>query len=221
LIKGQKSLRDPEGSKQRLLEAGLKVFSERGYDGGSVSMIVKAAGLNRRMLYHYFGSKEGLYRTCIRQVYSQLQSIEVKLADIALPADELIEHLIRAYYQFLKTHPTYVRIMTWENLRGGKSAEQAEISNVKAPIIEALHIALEKGRRQGQFRTDIDEKQILLSCMAHSYFYFANQYTVRLATGYDLSDDKVLEDHLKYVVSLLVDGIRIRSKDNTSEESNQ
>ena len=69
-----KRARDAEASRRRLLEAGVKVFSERGPDGGSVSMIARHARINRRMLYHYFGSKEGLYRAAFRHAYEQLSS---------------------------------------------------------------------------------------------------------------------------------------------------
>ncbi len=203
--------RDPEASRRRLLEAGVAVFSERGLDGGSVSMIAARAGINRRMLYHYFGSKEGLYRAALRHVYEQLSSAEVALADILLPVEELLERLIRAEYAFLASHPQHVRLLTWENLRRGKSAPEANLASFKAPILEALRIALDRGQREGRFRADADEKQLLNSCLALSFFYFSNQYTLGQALGFDLTTPEAIETRIRHFVSLLLDGIRERN----------
>ncbi len=204
----RKRARDAEASRRRLLEAGVKVFSERGPDGGSVSMIARQARINRRMLYHYFGSKEGLYRAAFRHAYEQLSSAEVELADLALGAEDLLARLIRSYYRFHATHPRHVRLLMWENLRQGKAAREAEIGSIKAPIIEALRIALDRGRREGRFRADIDEKQLLISCMALSFFYFSNQYTVGEALGFDLASPKAVRARVDHVVRLVLDGIR-------------
>jgi len=202
--------RDPEASRMRLLEAGVKVFADRGPDGASVSMIAKEAHINRRMLYHYFDSKEGLYRAAIRHVYEQLSSTEIALADILLPAEELLARLIRAYYDFLASHPQHVRLLTWENLRQGRSAREADLSSFKTPVIEALRIALDRGRREGRFRADVDEKQLLISCLALSFFYFSNQYTVGQALGFNLASKRAMNERVRHVVNLLLDGIRTR-----------
>jgi len=202
--------RDPEASRRRLLEAGVEVFSERGLDGGSVSMIAAKARINRRMLYHYYGSKEGLYRAAVRHVYAQLSSTEVALADMVLDEEELLERLIRAEYGFLASHPQHVRLLTWENLRRGKTSLDADLSSFKAPILEALRIALDRGQREGRFRADVDEKQLLISCLALSFFYFSNQYTLGQAMGFDLTTPEAIETRIRHVVSLLLDGIRER-----------
>ena len=215
MVRPSKRPRDPEASRRRLLQAGVKVFSERGLDGGSVSMIAHAARINRRMLYHYFNSKEGLYRAALRRVYQQLSSTEVELADMLLPAEELLARLVRAYYVFLASHPDHVRLLTWENLRQGKASREADLSSFKAPILQALRVALDRGRREGRFRADVDERQLLISCMALSYFYFSNQYTLGQALGFDLAARKTVEKRIDHVVSLLLDGIRAERSDRS------
>jgi TetR/AcrR family transcriptional regulator len=212
----RKRARDPEASRRRLLDAGVRLFSARGLDGGSVSMIAKTARINRRMLYHYFGSKDGLYRASIRHVYQQLSSMEVDLADMLLPAEELLARLIRAYYEFMASHPEHVRMLTWENLQLGRASRQAGLSSFKAPIIKALRLALDRGRREGRFRADVDEKQLLISCLALSFFYFSNQYTLGQALGLDLAAPKTIEKRIAHVVSLLLDGIRVRNGQTTA-----
>lgn len=202
--------RDAEASRRRLLEAGVKVFSARGPAGGSISMIARKAGINRRMLYYYFGSKEGLYRASFRYAYEQLSSAELKLADMALSAEELLTKLIRHYYEFYATHPHHVRLLMWENLRQGKAARELRIGSIKTPIIEALRGALDRGRREGHVRTDINERQLLISCMALSFFCFSNRYTISEALGCDLGDPGVLGSQLDHDAKMALDGIRTR-----------
>ncbi len=206
----KKQVRDAEGSRRRLLEAGLKVFSERGPAGGSVSMIAREAGINRRMLYHYFGSKEGLYRAAFRHAYEQLSFAEIGLADMALSAEELLARLIRHYAEFHATHPHHVRLLMWENLRQGKAARELHIGDIKAPIMEALRAALDRGRREGRFRADVDERRLLISCMALSFFCHSNRYTIAEALGSDLGDGEVARAQVEHNVKMVLDGIRTR-----------
>jgi TetR/AcrR family transcriptional regulator len=200
--------RNAEQTREKILEEGTVVFAERGPDATTVELLARKAGVNRRMLYHYFGSKEGLYQAVIRRAYEELSSAEVELAHMLLPAEELLEKMIRAYYGFLAGHPEVVRLLTWENLRRGRAARELGLSTLKAPIIQALSIALERGRREGRFRRDIDERQLLISCMALSYFYFSNRHTLSEALGDDLGSAAAIERRVRHVLNLLLDGIR-------------
>jgi len=204
----RKRQRDPEASRERLLDAGVKVFAQLGPDGASVSGIAGQARMNRRMLYYYFDSKDGLYRAVIERAYERLSCIDVQLAHMLLPAEELLEKMIRAYYDFLAGHPEIVRLLTWENLRRGKTSQAMDLVASKAPIIEALRLALSRGKEEGRFRPDLDEKQILISCMALSFFYFSNQHTVSRALGVDLASHKAIGRRVDHVVRLILDGIR-------------
>jgi TetR/AcrR family transcriptional regulator len=200
--------RDPEASRLRLLEAGSRLFADLGIEGASVARIARQAGLNRRMLYHYFGSKDGLYRAVIESAYRRLSSIEVELAHMLLPAEDLLAKMIRAYYDFLAANPDVVRLLAWENLRRGEVSRRMDMSSFKAPILEALRLALARGKSEGRFRRDLDEKQVLISCMALSFFYFSNQYTLGRALGVDLADPAAIQRRVSHVVKLILDGIR-------------
>lgn len=200
--------RDPEASRRRLETAGERLFAERGYDGVTVAMISREARLNRRMLYHYFGNKEGLYRAVIGRAYERLAEMESDLAGTAAPVEELVEGIIRAYYGFLDAHPEIVRLLTWENLRQGRTARTLDIASAKTPILEALREAMSQGKREGRFRGSVDERQLLVSCMALSFFYFSNRYTLSQSVGVDFAGEGATEKRIRHVVRLVLDGIR-------------
>ena len=62
--------RDAVATKARILKAGLAEFGAKGYGGARTDGIAKRAKCNVRMLYHYFGGKQGLYLACLEKVYS-------------------------------------------------------------------------------------------------------------------------------------------------------
>ena len=206
------SRRDPAATKARILKAGLKLFSDRGPDATTVEMLAKSARINRRMLYHYFGSKEGLYRAVIRRMYEKSSELEIELSHLMLPAEELLGRLIRAHFEFLSGNPEFVRLLSWENLRHGRTTQKVDLSGLKAPAIQALRLVLNRGKKEGVFRNDLDENQLFISCLALSFFYFSNRYTVSQTLGVDLAKPKAIESRIRHVSELLLDGIRAPEK---------
>ena len=59
---GRSPARDPARTRERILAAALQEFSAKGLAGARVDAIARRARVNKRMLYHYFGDKEDLYR---------------------------------------------------------------------------------------------------------------------------------------------------------------
>jgi len=62
--------RDPEHSRARILAAAHAEFAQHGFDGARVDRIAALAGINKRMLYHYFGNKDVLFRVVLEENYA-------------------------------------------------------------------------------------------------------------------------------------------------------
>ncbi|HOI54434.1 MAG TPA: TetR/AcrR family transcriptional regulator [Phycisphaerae bacterium] len=203
--------RDPQASRRLLLEAAIDVFGRSGPEAASVDDICRRAGLNKRMVYHYFGSKEGLYREALRTVYDEFAGVEIALAHMLLPPEELLETLVRRYHAFLAEHPESVRLISFENLHGGRVARQLALEGKKAQIATALQLALQKGQAERRFREGIDATELLVSIFSLCFFYFSNQYTMGQFLGLDsLAHRTDMESHIRHVVSLLLHGIARR-----------
>ena len=200
--------RDPQDSRDRLVEAAIEVFAQDGPKAATVEEICSRAGLNKRMVYHYFGSKDGLYRQALRAVYDQFLSLEVELGSMLLPPEELLETLVRRYYRFLGDHPSFVRLISYENLNDGRVARQLALEGQKAPVITALTLALKKGRDERRFRAKIDVTQLLVSIFALCFFYFSNQYTMGQLLGRPALARSGLDARIHHVVDLVLRGIR-------------
>jgi AcrR family transcriptional regulator len=72
-------------TRQRLMEAALLVFAEKGFDGASVREIAKGAKVNQAMIAYHFGSKEGLYEAAMRWVCTEFSSRVHRAIDAARP----------------------------------------------------------------------------------------------------------------------------------------
>src|SRR5690348_12945644 len=73
------ALRDPERTRAAILAAATVEFTSRGLDGARVDAIAERSGVNKRMIYHYFGGKEGLYVEVLETTYAAIRTAEIGL----------------------------------------------------------------------------------------------------------------------------------------------
>ena len=205
--------RNSQKSTQDLLEAAIEIFAERGPNAATVDEICDKAGLNKRMLYHYFGSKEKLYQQALNHIYQQFLSVDMSLSSMLLPVEKLIETIVRQYYGFLYKHQNFVRLISYENLNYGRAAKKLKLKGQKAPIITALELALEKGKAEKRFRKGIDASELMVSILALCFFNFSNRYTMKEFVGEVAVTKSAIEKRAKHVADLLLNGIM----DNTEK----
>ena len=199
--------RNPAQSAQDLLLAAVEAFAELGPNATTVEQICQRAGLNKRMAYHYFGSKQALYQATLDYTYQQFTSLDVSLGSMLLPAEELLELIIRRYYHFLKDNPQLVRLISYENLNYGRSARKLKLPDSKSSIFTALELALKKGRAEGRFRSDLDIPDLLMTIPGLSFFYFSNQHTMKQFVPGVSSARPSIERRIRHIVDLLLHGI--------------
>src|SRR5437763_9825109 len=99
--------RNPERSRERILDAAVEEFAANGYAGARVEAIARRAGLNKQLISHHFGGKEGLYRAVMEERFGrpggELNAMAVDPARIfELAADD----------------GQWLRILLWEALAG-------------------------------------------------------------------------------------------------------
>jgi len=202
-----KKKRNAQASRNKLLEAAIEVFSRHGPEAATIDEICGLAGLNKRLAYHYFSSKEGLYREALRVVYERFFALDVALSSMLLPAEQLLELLVRRYYEFLSANQRLIRMISFENLNEGRVARGLNLQGQKAPVITAIQLALAKGQAEKRFREGIDVTELLISIFALTFFYFSNQYTLEQMLGRPPAARQNLENRIKHVVSLVLHGI--------------
>jgi AcrR family transcriptional regulator len=173
--------RNPQQTQQRILEAALQEFSAKGFAGARVDVIARRARINKRMLYHYFGDKEGLFREVLRR------KIAERAAWLANAPEEPAERL-PAWFQLACRDREWVQLLEWEALQWG---EKKVIDEERRQ--ENIARAVERVRQQqarGLLDPDLDAGQFLLSMMALTAYPMAFPQLARLATGLSVSDEK-------------------------------
>ena len=142
--------RDPIMTRDRVLRAGIVQFCRHGYTGARIDQIAKRAGCNMRMIYHYFGSKEKLYLAVLERVFGELRLEESRLHLEHLDPVTGMLRLVEFTMNHLGRHPEFVALLGNENLLRGKYLRKSQVvPRASAPLLEAIRVLLERGRRDG------------------------------------------------------------------------
>lgn len=195
----------------RLVEEGARLFAERGYDGVSIDEIVASAGVNKRMVYHYFGNKDGIYREAVNHVFASLQKMEKGIIDSdsgKSDPEQGLRNLMAVNFDFLDSHPEFVRILQWENLGEGRHLAEEEGGMSKSPVLGYLEQLLKQGAAAGIFRKGLDPRLVFTSMIGLSLIYFSNRYTLSRSVGVDFKKPDALRQAALHAEAVLLSGLR-------------
>ena len=139
---------DAEGNATRaaILAAARAEFSAKGLSGARVREIAERAGVNKQLLYYYFGSKDDLYRAALEAVYAEIRELERGLNLGGLPPLEAMEALIGFSFDYLARHPDFIGMLNHENAHGAQHVRQSSaIRATNSPLIELIAATLKRG----------------------------------------------------------------------------
>ncbi len=102
---------DEPTSAQRILREALTLFSARGYDAASVREICQAAGITKPTLYHFYGSKEGVYRALVEGALTRFQGSVAQNLETPGPLAERLKRMARAYLAQAREEPELMRFV--------------------------------------------------------------------------------------------------------------
>lgn len=197
-------------NRHRLLKSAQKLFAEKGFHGVSVDEIVNSAAINKRMVYHYFGSKEKLYQEVLTELYHELSQLEIEIYRSSDEPEAIFRTVVFSYFKFLDATPDFVRLLQWENLNEGRAIRGQLDALSKHPALDRLESLIEEGIRSGRFRENINVQHLLIQLIGLCFIYHSNRYTLTRSMGVDLSSPAELKVGMAQVVDLILDGIRAR-----------
>ena len=176
-----------QATRDSILRAAIKVFAKHGFDGGSVEKISQAAKSYDRMIYYYFGSKEGLFIAVLEEIYRRFNEAESALElSTERPVESLkaVVHFMVDYYQ---KHPEFVTLLNSENLHRGKHiAKSLRAREYSSPAIGIVDQLLRSGATKGVFRPNVPARDVYVMIAALGYFYQSNRYTLSAFLGENL-----------------------------------
>lgn len=201
--------RNADRTRGRLLRAAIRLFAARGFHGVSVDQIVAAAKINKRMVYHYFGSKEAIYQEALADVFGRIAEVKIHALEEAATPREQIAGLLKAYFQFLDDNPEFTQLLLWENLEKGRHIAKLDDLLSKNPFLQRFRKIVEEGIASGLYRADIHILHLLIHFIGLCFIYHSNRFSLTQSVGMDLGDAKVRRQGLDQVIALVFKGIEV------------
>lgn len=201
----KRRVRDAEATKQRILAAAKKEFARNGLGGARVDIIADKAKANKRMIYHYFGSKDGLFQTIIENAYIDIRTAEQDLKLDNLEPVAALEKLVRFTWQYYLKNPEFITLVNSENLHRAKHLKKSTvIKDVSRKFVSMVSGIIERGVATGVFRPGIDPVQLNVTMAAIGYYYLTNRFTGSIVFERDLMSKQALEDRLAFNVETIM-----------------
>jgi AcrR family transcriptional regulator len=194
--------RNPELTRRRLMKAAERLFAKKGRDATSIDDICQASGVNCRMIYHYFGSKDGLYMAVLESVYGRISEIAVTADAESQSLAEYIEAIIDHYFHFLLANPEFVAILRWENASGAKGIRKLNLDEFRDQYVGAACKAL--SQQQGKPASLEEGRMVVLTCVSLCGHFFSNQGSTSHALGAKLGDSEFAEVWLEHIKKVAV-----------------
>ncbi|MFJ9390642.1 TetR/AcrR family transcriptional regulator [Nocardioides sp. NPDC101246] len=203
--------RDAERTRSELLEVATEVFSEQGYSGARVDEIAERTRTTKRMIYYYFGGKEGLFLAVLEAAYRRIRELEQSLHAGDLEPVDAIRRIAELTFDHHVNHPDFIRLVSVENIHRGRHMEKVEsLRELGAPAASVLDEVLARGRASGELRADVDAVDVHMMISAYCVFQVANSATFGFLFGRDMLAPEVRERHRRILGDIVVGWLTAR-----------
>jgi AcrR family transcriptional regulator len=148
---------DPDGTRRDILETAVREFALNGLSGARIDEIAARTKSSKRMIYYYFGDKEGLYLRALENAYRTVREGEDSLDTGDLPPREALRRLVEFTFDHHHQHEDFIRMVMIENIHHGQYLERSDvISWLNVTAIDHIASIYERGVREGVFRPGLD-----------------------------------------------------------------
>ncbi|CAN5894970.1 TetR/AcrR family transcriptional regulator [soil metagenome] len=197
--------RDADRSQQAILDAAREEFALLGLAGARVDSIAERAGLNKRLIYYYFSSKDDLFLAVLESAYANIREAEKELHLLDLPPAEAVRRLMEFTWNYYLEHPEFITLLNSANLHQARHLEKSKrVREMNSPVIQTLGDILERGRKEGVFRGGVDPVHLYISIAGIAYFYLSNNYTLSAIFGRDLMTRKARSERLSHMCDVIL-----------------
>jgi len=205
--------RDRDRTRQDILEVATSEFADRGYSGARVDEIGARTRTTKRMIYYYFGSKEGLWIAVLERAYNLIRVAEQELHIEDLEPREAIRRLAELTFDHHESHPDFIRIVSDENMYRAEHMRKAGgLASLSVPAVDVISQILERGTRSGVFRRRVDAVDVHMMISAFCFFRVSNRNTFGVLFDRDLLDSTLRGHYRTMLGDLLVDYLCAKSE---------
>ncbi|MDQ0668155.1 MULTISPECIES: TetR/AcrR family transcriptional regulator [unclassified Pseudomonas] len=202
--------RDSDATRLRILNAAKIEFAKLGLGGARIDSIALRAKSNKRMIYEYFGNKEGLFEAVLELAYQDIRQAERKLKLEELEPVEAISKLVSFTWKYYLKNPHFLTLVNSENLHKAAHLKRSreKMHDMHAPMVSMVAEILDRGVAQGVFREGIDPIQLNITIAAINYYYLNNRFTGEIIYGFDLMSPEALQTRIDFNIQTILGMLR-------------
>ncbi|HLL64218.1 MAG TPA: TetR family transcriptional regulator [Micromonosporaceae bacterium] len=186
--------RDPERTRERILDAAFIEFSEHGFAGARTSAIAARAGVNQQLISYYFDGKEGLYRALHRKWQT---------GNGAARPDLPLAEVVCGFLAAGDTQRSWARLLAWEGL---ESPTDPDIDRETDAYFAAIVDDMRRRQLAGELATDLDPAHVQVLLFAATLVPSVLPQVVRRMTGMAADSPEFLDayaEQLRHIIARL------------------
>lgn len=201
--------RQPDVTRRNILDAALVEFAAKGLAGARVDEIAERSGSNKRMIYEYFGNKEGLWLTVLENAYSRMREEEHAIDVARMKPEEGMRYLMEFNFKFCSRNPEFIALLNAENLhKASYLKDSKKIRELYTPLLVVITDLLQRGQKAGVFRKGIDPVDLYTTIAALGFFYFSNVHTLSTIFGRNLLSQKEQKARMEHSADVILGYLR-------------
>ncbi len=221
-----KPRRNAENTRQVILNAAERVFSEHGFDGARVDVIAKESGYNQGLIFRYFGDKQGLYAEVLKRIDRQAVEllgslIQPLVEDQAMTTDSkrfraFLTRAITAFFDFLSGNPNLARMILWENAEGWRTYSKMS-SIFQLSDLGALETLFAKPQQARLLRSHTDPFLLFLLAEQICWTYATSlPFYEMVLPGKDFSSAEARSRARQQIIEFIVGGLVFDTNDEST-----
>ena len=197
--------RDADATREDILEAATEEFADKGLSGARIDQIAERTSTSKRMIYYYFGSKVGLYRSVLEREYTRIRRAEAAIALDRLTPEEALAELVRQTFDSHMERPTFVRLVMNENIHHAEHLKHVQgLRTLNKAMIESLAEIVDRGAKARAFRRNIDALDLHINITSLCFYTVSNRYTFRQGFAHDMWAPREVRRRRDLVVDVIL-----------------
>lgn len=201
--------RNSVATRARIMRVATREFASKGYEGAGTDEIADRAAINKRMIYHYFSSKELLYLAVLEDAYHKARAAEEKLELDSMEPLKALQSFVEFTFDSFVRDRTFIDLLATENRQKAKVLKKStQVSNVNSAIIQAMGRILARGEAAGVIRPGLDPLHLWITLVGICYFFFSNIYTLSVILETEFDRPEVLATRRAHVVDFVMNAVR-------------
>ena len=201
--------RNSAATRARILNVATREFANRGFEGAGTDEIADRASINKRMIYHYFSSKEMLYLAVLENAYLKARAAEEKLELDSMEPLKALRTFVEFTFDSFVRDRTFINLLATENRQKAKVLKKsAVVSSLNSAIIQVMGRILVRGESAGVIRPGLDPLHMWITVIGICYFFFSNIYTLSVILETEFDKPEVVATRRAHVVDFIMNAVR-------------